>query len=518
MFPCFNTSGPCIPGEHYMLAPERRLAAVIDLIEDHRYVALYAPRQTGKTTSARWLVRHYDAGDRFCATWVDMASARGLSEPDQAFARVLDQLDSSVRRDLPELAELAEPSDPVRVRELAHTCILHSLSDLAARAPRPLLVVLDGADGLVGEANVSLLAQIRQGYIGRSRAPFPAAMVLMGQRRVRDYARRGYDGRISPWTGGSPFNIAEPAILLLLSSAEVGELLAQHTAVTGQRFSPEAVARVWVLACGHPWLTNALVDRIVRVDVRDRAVEITAEHVEAAKEVLVLERRTDIDSLVTCLHDERVQRVLAPMIVGAFTSTDTLDDDLEHLVGLGLVCLRNGHWELANPIYREIIPRALTFDEQGQLFLEPAAFVRPDGSLDLPKLMADWQVFWREHGHLSAEGFRYREAGPHLMLMAFLQRVVDGGGKIQREYGLGRGALDLVVEWQGERHAIEVKLRRGPETAEDALDRLHRYLDRLGLEEGWLVMFDLRSTASWDERLTNREVEHRGKRVHVVGC
>lgn len=134
----------------------------------------------------------------------------------------------------------------------------------------------------------------------------------------------------------------------------------------------------------------------------------------------------------------------------------------------------------------------------------------------MPKLMADWQLFWREDGHLAAAGFRYREAGPHLMLMAFLQRIVNGGGRIEREYGLGRGALDLVIEWRDHRYVIEVKLRRDTTTEERALDQVARYLDGLGLSEGWLVMFDLRSTLSWDERLTTRELE--GKRVHVVGC
>ena len=132
--------------------------------------------------------------------------------------------------------------------------------------------------------------------------------------------------------------------------------------------------------------------------------------------------------------------------------------------------------------------------------------------------MADWQVFWREDGHVAAEGFAYREAGPHLMLMAFLQRTIHGGGKIVREYGLGRGALDLVVEWKGQRHAIEVKLRRDTTTEGRALEQVAGYLDRLGLREGWLVMFDLREGLSWGERITTREVEHRGKRVHVVGC
>ncbi|WP_437292012.1 hypothetical protein [Sorangium sp. So ce406] len=50
----FNTAGPCIPGEHYMLPPERRLGRVLRLIEDRKYFTLHAGRQTGKTTSARW--------------------------------------------------------------------------------------------------------------------------------------------------------------------------------------------------------------------------------------------------------------------------------------------------------------------------------------------------------------------------------------------------------------------------------------------------------------------------------
>jgi hypothetical protein len=153
-----------------------------------------------------------------------------------------------------------------------------------------------------------------------------------------------------------------------------------------------------------------------------------------------------------------------------------------------------------------------------QIANEPADYVRADGSLDMPKLMSDWQVFWREDGHLAAEGFRYRESGPHLMMMAFLQRVVNGGGRIDREYGLGRGALDLVVTWQGRRHVVELKLRRDTQTEERALDQVARYLDHAGLDEGYLVLFDLRSTRPWAERLTRETVERAGKRIHVVGC
>jgi hypothetical protein len=170
-----------------------------------------------------------------------------------------------------------------------------------------------------------------------------------------------------------------------------------------------------------------------------------------------------IDSLVARLREPRVARILEPMLAGDQTGTNVLDYDFAYVLGLGLIRFHQGRFEIANPIYREVIPRALTFIRQAQIPNEPAWYIRANGSLNIGKLLADFQVFWRKDGHLAAEGFSYREAGPHLMLMAFLQRIVNGGGRIEREYGLGRGALDLMVFWREERHAIELKIRRDTE-------------------------------------------------------
>jgi len=519
MLPFFNTFGPCIPGEHYTLPPERRLGDVIALIERRRFFTLDAAHQTGKTTSLMWLEDHLNATERWRAVWVDLQTAREIPDVGLAMTALLKALDDALAARHPVLPR-PEPAERDVMLATPRTALLDYLKRLAGLAPLPLVLLLDEADGLVGEAVVSFLTQLRHGYIERSRVPFPASVVLVGQRQVRDYALREEDRTAMSWLGTtSPFNItAEATTLGPFSEAEVGELLGQHTASTGQRFSPEAVARIWDLGRGHPWLTNALADQIVRRDVLDPAVEITAAHVEAAKETIILERRTHIDSLVARLREERVRRIIAPMLTGGSTDADVLDDDFAYVVGLGLVRWRDGQWVVANPIYQEVIPRALTHVRQGQIAYQPAWYVRPDGSLDMAKLMADWQVFWRKDGHLAAEAFRYREAGPHLMLMAFLQRVINGGGRIEREYGLGRGALDLMIEWRGQQHAIEVKLRRNTETEEEGLEQLAGYLDHAGLPEGWLVMFDLRSSLSWDERLTTKEVQHRGKRVHVVGC
>ena len=515
----FNTSGPCIPGEHYMIPPERRLGLVQQLIEERKFFTLHAGRQTGKTTSLMWLERHLNASGRWRALWVDLQTAREQPDLAAALPIILENLDRALRLHHAELARPSPLEIEAALREPA-TALLNYLIRLSALDERPLVLLLDEADGLVGPAMVSFLTQLRHAYIERSQTPLPSSVVLVGQRQVRDYVLDAEDRRAVSWLGtASPFNItAEAATLGPFTEAEVEELLGQHTVATGQRFEPEAARQIWELAQGHPWLTSALASQIVGRDVKDRGIPITAHHVESAKETIILERRSHVDSLVARLREPRVRRILEPMLAGTRLPADLLDDDVSYLLGLGLVRMARGELQIANPIYREVIPRALAWTQQISMHQPTEWYVRADGTLDVPKLMAAWQVFWREDGHLAAEGFGYREAGPHLMVMAFLQRIVNGGGRVEREYGLGRGALDLMIFWQAERHAIEVKIRRDTETEARALDQVARYVDHAGLGEGWLLMFDLRKEVSWADKLFVREVEHAAKKIHLVGC
>src|ERR1700733_7996215 len=101
MRPSFNTAGPCFADEHYMLPPERRLGRVMELVDEGKCFTLQASRQTGKTTSAQWLVRHYNAGERYRAIGVDIQTAREQPDPAHAFRTLLNNLDHAVKRDVP---------------------------------------------------------------------------------------------------------------------------------------------------------------------------------------------------------------------------------------------------------------------------------------------------------------------------------------------------------------------------------------------------------------------------------
>ncbi len=500
-----------------MVPAEPRAREASLLIEQGHWFSLVSGRQTGKTTVVKHLTRAINARGDHRAINVDLQTARGLEDPAAAFPAILAALQRALELETPELR--APDSELSKLLRVPFDALVRYLGAVLRASDRPLVLLFDEADVLAGPAMISFLTQLRAIYVARDTAPAPKSVVLIGTRPIRDYVVGDDTRRQVPWLGSaSPFNITvEDVTLHAFTPAEVEELVHQHTAETGQRFHREATGCLHALTAGHPWLVNALADQATRRDVPDRKTEVTPQHIEAAKETIILERRTHLDSLLARLREPRVQRVLDPMLAGSITAGDVLDDDFAYVASLGLIRLEGGTWQIANPIYREVVPRALSVVRQTQIQHQTSWYLTPDGLLDVPKLMEAWQSFWRKDGHLAAEGFSYRESGPHLMLMAFLQRIVNGGGRIEREYALGKGALDLLIVWRAQRAAIEVKLRRDTETEAEALEQVAGYLERLGLGEGWLVLFDLRAGKGWDEKLFVRTESFRGRRVTIVG-
>jgi hypothetical protein len=252
--------------------------------------------------------------------------------------------------------------------------------------------------------------------------------------------------------------------------------------------------------------------------VTDPARPVEAAHVAAAQETLILRRDTHLDSLVDKLHEPRVLRIIEPLLSGETLAPDVLNDDLLYVRDLGLVTT-DPAVRIANPIYEEVIPRSLTYVMQRTIGHDASWYQRPDGSLDMPALLRAFQEFFAEHSEPWLERFDYKEAGPHLILMAFLQRIVNGGGRIRREFAVASGRADLLVEWREHRYALELKVRRGERTIAQGVAQLSGYLTRLGLDEGYLVVFDRRPSVSWDEKIYDREIEGPGsRRIHLFGA
>jgi len=116
------------------------------------------------------------------------------------------------------------------------------------------------------------------------------------------------------------------------------------------------------------------------------------------------------------------------------------------------------------------------------------------------------------------ERYQYKEAAPHLILQAYLQRVINSGGRLTREMALGAGRLDLCLYYGSGVYPIELKIRYNEQSYVRGVAQLQGYMARLGCAEGWLVVFDRRAKISWKKKLFWRTEGVAGQRVHVVGC
>ncbi len=522
----FNTTGPVNPQDHYCLPPLERfdLDAILLLIQQKKYFVLHAPRQTGKTSALLALMTYLNGQGTYRCVYMNVevgqAAREDVAAAMQAIRGELAAWAQSILQD----TFVDDIWDEAFSKYGPYGVFGAVLSLWAARDATPLVVLIDEIDTLIGDALIAVLRQLRAGYTRRP-GHFAHSIVLCGVRDVRDYRIHSHSEQ-AMITGGSAFNIkAESLRLGDFSRADVEALYRQHTSETGQHLTTGALERSWELTQGQPWLVNALgYETCFRCPTgRDRTQPITREAVEQAKEQLILRRETHLDQLADKLQEMRVQRVMEPLLAGTESPEDLPVDDLDYVRDLGLIH-REGSLHIANPIYREIIPRQLVYSTEATIHQETAWYIRAeDGRLDLPQLLAAFQTFFREHSEHWVERFQYKEAGPYLLLQAFLQRIVNSGGRIEREYGLGRMRTDLLVIWPYpggiQKAVIELKLlhRSLEQTITSGRQQVQAYLDRCAAEAGHLVIFDRTPGKTWEEKLFQRQETVRGYPITIWG-
>ena len=509
----FNTAGPCKVDIHYMLSPTKRLPSLERLIAQESYFVIHAPRQTGKTTAMLALANQLTSSGRYTAVMVSAEVGSPFRhDPGAAELAMLGAWRNAIADWLPQ--DLQAPAWP---QASPGERIRASLRAWAQAASRPLVLFIDEIDSLQDEALLSVLRQLRDGYPSRPNN-FPLSVGLIGLRDVRDYkvASEGSE-RLNT---ASPFNIKVRSLTLRdFQALEVKELYQQHTDDTGQVFTCEATATAFDLTQGQPWLVNALAKEVVEDIVTDTDIAITPEHIQEAKEVLIARQDTHLDSLAERLREPRVKAIIEPMLAGQALG-DTPNDDRQYLLDLGL--LRRdpaGGLTIANPIYREVIPRVLVQGTQDSLPHISPSWLTKSGELNTDALLQAFIAFWRQHGEPLLGSAAYPEIAPHLVLMAFLHRVVNGGGTLEREYAIGRDRMDLCMRYGDVVLGIELKVWRDKkgDPVDAGLEQLDAYLAGLGVNFGWLIIFDRRTKAlPIAERLNTQLATTTGGRAVIV--
>ncbi|MCP4111843.1 MAG: ATP-binding protein [Desulfobacteraceae bacterium] len=523
----FNTAGPVCENDHYCLDPLDRLDSdeVMSLIRQKKYFVLHAPRQTGKTSCLLSLMEHVNRIGDYKCLYFNVESAQGAREDVKRGIR-------AIMNEIAQRAELflndhfvEDKWKDILDKSGEDAGLNETLTRWSAANPEPLVLLIDEIDSLVGDTLISVLRQLRAGYDKRTAKLFPYSIILCGVRDIRDYRIHSSKEK-TIITGGSAFNIKAKSLRLGdFTEQEIKLLYREHTKETGQAFAEDALNLAWELTEGQPWLVNALAYEVC-FDIkenRDRNKTVTAEMMARAKENLIHRRDVHIDQLADKLQEERVRRVIEPILAGENEPEKIPTDDIRYVRDLGLI-RTEGQIRIANRIYQEVIPRELTFSTQLTISHQPAWYIRPDdGRLDTDKLMSAFQGFFRKHSEHWMGRFDYQEAGPQLFMQAFLQRIVNSGGRVEREYGLGMMRTDLLVTWpysEGVQEiVVELKIRYGSldSTIEEGAEQTRNYMDKCGTDEGHLVIFDRNPGRSWDEKVFTREKNLRGKKIQVWG-
>ena len=505
----FNTTGPCDPEFHYLLPPLERAPAAMGLVRGRSYLGVSGPRQCGKTSLLRALVDAINADGWARALILSSEAAdraSGVEAVDEAEQLLVGHWLTSMAFQWPDM--------PAEVREKTALAsaggrLFAVLSAAAIASEKPLVVVIDEVDSLARKPFISALRQIRDGFQHRSRA-FPHSIVLAGMRNLRDH-----DIAMGGAGSGSPFNIVEFVTVGNFSRDEVVRLYAQHTAETGQRFTEDAIELVWNQTRGQPWLVNAIARTCVMDLVPDTLQAIEPKHIEEAIRRIETGNSTHLTSLTHRLAEDRVMNVVAPIVVG--DAPDVSPDDLRYAVELGIVEPIDGdRLRAANPIYARTLLRAVTSQARTRIATwSPTWLV--DGRIDLDRLRENFLSFWALNRNMMKDRITYPEAVAHFGLMTYLDRVANGGGRVDREYAVGLGRLDLLLIHGDLKLPIEVKVHRdlGGDPVPQGLEQLDRYCEGLRVHNAWLIVFDQRSTAT-GTRLESEEVVTTGGRKGLV--
>ncbi len=514
MYKFFNTAGPCFPQDHYMIPTSERLLQTRELIEQKKYFILHAPRQTGKTTQVISLMHQLNEEGKYVALYINVEAGQAVRHNvDKVNEITLATFEMQSRIYLS--AEYQPSESCYHVRSMAKG--IHTfLSNWCLELPKPLVLFIDEIDSLIGDSLLSVLRQLRDGYANRPRA-FPHALCLIGLRDVRDY-RIFSDQEQRHVIGGSAFNIKDKSLTIDdFTPKQIQQLYAQHTEVTGQFFTDAALKKIFWYSQGQPWLVNALGRELCfeeHAPPREQTIEV--HHVDDAAEQLILRRDVHLDQLGDKLTEERVARIVELILLGKEEQSEDISlDDRQYLLDLGLVRMGRHGLEIANPIYREIIPRELTIVQQGFLGQDPLWYIKTDGKLDIDKLLDAYIAFYKEHSEMVTARKTYNEAAHHLLFLAWLQRVVNGNGRIHREYAAGLGRMDLMIEFAGEKFVFELKLNRPTALARGRI-QLADYLKRCGLEFGRLIIYSRKPPQDIEQVGKREQLEEDGKQIEVI--
>ena len=497
----FETRGPVYPEDNYVVARTDELSDFVNRLEKGRYVVLFAPRQTGKTTFFRRALETL-ATDVCFPIQLDFQASNTL-EPAEFYEGVYEDIREAIEKgfqshDLPPSEALAQFLDNTQItNQRSLRRFFRQFSNFLERHAnrQKVVLIIDEFDGIPRTVVSDFLYSLRHIYLsGRTRCPHSVGIV-----GVKSITQLNYDRSISP------FNIQDEFKLPNFTLEQVQELLAQYTAEVGQPFAPNVIEAIHKQTAGQPVLVNQFAQILTEEMNIPKSEPITMEHFSKAHVQLLRGRSTNVEHLVTNIRRDRRFEALLMKIAAYDEGVDfNLDSDIiSELAAYGVIAEgADGMCKIVNPIYQYRIMRAFKPIVNGleQEYLPEdnrsgfQEYLTPDGQIQMAALLDNFRDFIARVGFkiLQVPETPQEYVGQHL-LFAYLEQFVQiVGGTLYLEVQTGRGRMDLLIRHNHQKYIVETKIWGGEGRYQAGKAQLAAYVKLERAIEGYYVVFDHR--------------------------
>ncbi len=502
----FWTQGPVNAQEHYVVSRSDEIADYIKRVDEGRYVVLFAPRQTGKTTFFQ------DALTALVADSASVGQTIGYF-PIQLNFDVYKNLDlvtfyghlyEQMREDIEAVFQRrgCVPSEALR-EFLGGTTLTDHLSMMrffkqfarfldAEYDGQQVVFVIDEFDGIPQVALSDFLHTLRHIYIsGKPRCPHSVGII-----GVKSIAQLNYDRSISP------FNIQDEFHLPNFTHEQVHELLGQYTDEVGQAFVPEVIAAIHKQTAGQPVLVNRFAQILTEELDIPKSEPITMPHFSKAHSQLLEKDNVNLTHLLTNIRrDRRFESVLMRIMArDEGVNFNLRSEIISELAMYGVIARgADGMCEIVNPIYLYCILQAFKpvvngledeylHEESRESFWD---YLIPTGQIDMEALLDNFRDFIARAGFkiLQVPDTPQESVGRHLLLAYLDQFVKLIGGFMHIEVQTGRGSMDIIITHNQQKYIIETKIWRGDSRYQAGKKQLVAYLRAEGVTGGYYIVF-----------------------------
>ena len=497
----FGTQGPVNPEEHYVVPRTAEIADFLTRVKDGKYIVLFAPRQTGKTTFFRWALDALAAEDAtYFPIQLDFQVVRNTA-PATFYKRLYHLMRTEIEI---VFRRRGETQSEALTQFLANTNLTDAFSLLtffqqlsSFLTEKRVVVIVDEFDGIPQTVVSDFLYALRYIYVrGKPRCPHSVGII-----GVKSIAQLDYDRSVSP------FNIQDEFHLSNFTREQVQELLGQYTHEVGQPFVPEVIESIHKQTAGQPVLVNRLAQILTEELKIPKGEPITMAHFTTAHAQLLRGRNTNIEHLTTNIRkNPRFESVLMRIMAREEGVDFNLDDDIiGELATYGVIKEgADGMCEILNPIYLYRIMRTFKPTVNGledEYLPEDATdgfidYLTPSGQIDMESLLNNFRDFIARAGFriLQVPDTPQESVGRHLLLAYLDEFVRHIGGVMHIEVQTGRGRMDLILTHNARKYIVETKVWRGNRYYQAGKQQLAAYLKLEGATKGYYVVFDHRQT------------------------